>query len=128
MNVKISEHDTYTVDVLESDSAVSVVMKAVHKHTNKYKHNINIDFDKIKQDLAEKVQLAIKQWNENEAESGLSKEATLKNPLFNEDEIEKIKFELSGKNENYIDNNTKINDKNDDDIKEQMLYTFEINE
>lgn len=48
MNVKISEHDTYTVDVLESDSAVSVVMKAVHKHTNKYKHNINIDFDKIK--------------------------------------------------------------------------------
>jgi len=60
----------------------------------------------------------------------LSKEATLKNPLFNEDEIEKIKFELSGKNENYIDNNTKINDKNNDDndIKEQMLSTFEINE
>jgi len=57
----------------------------------------------------------------------LSKEATLKNPLFNEDEIEKIKFELSGKNENYIDNNTKIND-NDNDIKEQMLSTFEINE
>jgi len=60
----------------------------------------------------------------------LSKEATLKNPLFNEDEIEKIKFELSGKKENYIDNKTKINDKNntDNDIKEQMLSTFEINE
>jgi len=60
----------------------------------------------------------------------LSKEATLKNPIFNEDEIEKIKFELSGKKENYIDNKTKINDKNntDNNIKEQMLSTFEINE
>jgi len=46
MNVKISENQIYTVDVMENDSAVNVVEKAVLKH-NKSNNN-SIDYDKIK--------------------------------------------------------------------------------
>lgn len=74
-------------------------MKAVQKHKNKHL-GLDVDFDKIKYDLAEKVQLAIKKWNDGESE--FDKEDTLKKPIFNDEEIEKIRFEMSGKKDKTI--------------------------
>lgn len=59
--------------------------------------------------------MAIKEWNEGD--NAQIKEETLKGPLFNNEEINQIKFELSGKKDNQINDNIRlINDEHQEYI------------